>query len=90
MKTELEKLIEENPNMEYWDGTFAVFENDDIIQVISENADYIIEQHYEGYTLTKVHSSGAPWLEEEREVSGAIYIESKFNNNYERAFNEAQ
>ena len=85
MKTQhytIEYLKALYPNLEYVDDILYLGE-----EVIQENARQLIEDHYDGWTVTKGHSSGNPELDYDEEVSGEEYIEYKFSGDYEEAFN---
>ena len=85
MKTQyytIEYLKALYPDLEYADNTLYLGE-----QVVQEDADWLIEEHYDGWTVTKGHSSGNPELDYEEKVSGAEYIEYEFFGDYNEAFN---
>ena len=69
------------PDLEYVDDILYLGED-----VIQENAKQLIEDHYDGWTVTKGHPSGNPELETFEEVDGAEYIEYHFDSDYEEAF----
>ena len=85
MKTQyytIEYLKALYPNLEYVDDILYLGE-----EVIQEDARQLIEDHYDGWTVTKGHPSGNPELETFEEVDGAEYIEYHFDGDYEEAFN---
>ena len=85
MKTQyytIEYLKALYPNLEYVDDILYLGE-----EVIQEDARQLIEDHYDGWTVTKGHSSGNPELDYDEEVSGEEYIEYNFFGDYEEAFN---
>ena len=85
MKTQhytIEYLKALYPDLEYVDDILYLGE-----EVIQEDARQLIEDHYDGWTVTKGHSSGNPELETFEKVDGAEYIEYHFDGDYEEAFN---
>lgn len=86
MKTQdytIEYLKALYPDLEYVDNILYLGE-----EVIQEDADLLIEEYYDGWEVTKAHSSGNPELETFEEVDGEDYINIMFDGNYEMAYNE--
>jgi hypothetical protein len=79
----IEDLKALHPNLTYEDGILA--NGDDLID---SEADELINDHYEGFKVTKAHASNNPELEYDEAVSGKEYVALHFYGDYEEAFNQ--
>lgn len=86
--TELEALKKAYPTLQYEDGQLFFPEQEKPF-VNKEDTKALITEHYDGREITYPHPSGNPELETFVEVEGWQYVYEKFNNDFEKAFNEA-
>lgn len=75
-------LKEFYPNLQYADDTLYLGE-----EIIEENADWRIAEHYDGYEILRSDPSGNPELEYTEMVYGEEYIAYQFGGDYAKAFN---
>lgn len=81
----LEDLMILHPRLQYVDG--ELWEDDELVE---QEGDEVIRQHFDSFEVTVPHPSGNPELERFEEVSGRNYIFLKFNNNYKEAFDAVE
>jgi len=72
------------PDLEYIDG--ELFVGDELI-CDTQLTKRMIEDHYDGWEVTKAHHSGDPQQEYLDVVDGTEYIEYQFDGDYEEAYN---
>lgn len=82
------------PNLTYEDGYlyentedehYMAFFNKDKMQIEPYDANSLLEDHYEGYTIITNPNESDPRKEEESPVSGSEYIRIMFNGDYNLA-----
>lgn len=89
MKTELEKLIEQHPNLEYEDGYFYKDSEDDgyLTDADGKSLDAVglINDYFDGYSIT-LPNNGDPREDIREEVSGWEYVRHTFEEDYNKAW----
>jgi len=90
----IEDLKSENPNITYEDGYLyedreteymMSFYNKEKMQIEPYDANSLLEDHYDGYTIITNPNEPDPSKEEETPVSGSEYIRIMFNDDYNLA-----
>lgn len=85
--TELETLKKKYPTLQYEDGQLFFPEQEKPF-VNEEDTKGLLLEHYDNRELTFPHPSGDPTRETFVEVEGWQYIYEKYNNDFEKAFND--